>query len=1373
MAKRIFTDESLTTLVNKTKAYVDTAVSGKAATSHTHAIDSSLSSTSTNPVQNKVVQAAIQQLSDSKADKDEIGAFYVDFTDTLNGSFSSNRTFEEIYEAYNNDYSIIATINDFIMLPLLMFDNNDGFTFHTSLVEEGTMGSIAVTISPSNIVGTYMDTLTAEGIGALPADTFIPTKVSELTNDSNFVTSSVLNALNDEFDDHVGNVTSHTSSDEKTKWNSAYSHSTATHARTDATKVAKSNTNGNILINGTETVVYTHPTGTNPHGTTKADVGLGNVDNTSDANKPVSTAQQNAINAVQNNVNTLNDEFDDHVADATAHMTSTQKTQLSTAYSHSQAAHLQTEDSVTSTSTTSAATPNSVKKAYDLASTANTNATQAKTAVTTHNTATDAHNDIRLLISELSTQVNNFLDVDDTTKDELSEIIALIEANADSIEDITSGKVNVTDIINNLTTNVSNKPLSAAQGVAIKALIDALQKAVDNIVDGTTTVAKATNASSASYATNASTSTYAVNASTADYAKSANKATTASKAGTATRATNADTSTYAINAGTATYATNSGTATYATNSGTATYATKAGTATHADKATTATNAGTANYAKNAGTANTLKNLTASVTELNYMDGVTSNVQTQLDKNYSKVISRGEQLVVNGNGLMGDNTNFSSWTFDGAVANNSPGSFTKDAGSTGTLTTNEFFPVNPEKEYTFSLDAKSAKGVGKLYSMLTFFDADKNEIVAGNHIHNAASTTTLAKELKSGDTVIYLTSSTGWSTSFSYGFYMIVWNYTNSFGYTYPSGTYSRTRLTLPKNGNYLNSAKLNTTNHTITLDSAYTGATIPAGTSVSQGGDGGTYKYFPLSNTTIPATWTTYSGKISGIDYSGGNKGNMFPPGTAYAKVGFLWNYQGSGNGEQQWITNLSITDTTSVSAAANNSITGLSVSGKTITYTKGSGTTGTITTQDTVYTHPSSHAASMITGLSTVATSGNYNDLSNKPSIPTVYKEAQCTTFTSDEGTCTPAAVRKATTMFAVPKVTSTDKAITRFNGTSGAVQNSKIIIEDVTNTKDSSKKAQVIAIPAEGGKKMVYGYCTDQVDGTSFIGGVFASTATSYPYNEGLAIGGTSGNLLWKGKRVLDNDDLTTLNSSIGGKASSSHTHNYAGSTSAGGAATRAINADTATYATSAGSATNASTATYATNAGTASYSSNGAKATSATSATYASTATKAGTATRATNADTATYATKATTATYLNGSTGIAKYFRVYDSNSNTVGSFYTSTAGSTANTGTAYLTIGNGSATSVAGNARGYLRLYDATTAYTELRTSGSNGANRTVIMPNASGTMAYLNHLGRSSACTAANTSYGTYMARAIAAGTGALTAGSTTMTNGTIYFQYE
>ena len=37
----------------------------------------------------------------------------------------------------------------------------------------------------------------------------------------------------------------------------------------------------------------------------------------------------------------------------------------------------------------------------------------------------------------------------------------------------------------------------------------------------------------------------------------------------------------------------------------------------------------------------------------------------------------------------------------------------------------------------------------------------------------------------------------------------------------------------------------------------------------------------------------------------------------------------------------------------------------------------------DTVYTHPSTHPASMITGLATVATTGSYNDLTNKPTIP------------------------------------------------------------------------------------------------------------------------------------------------------------------------------------------------------------------------------------------------------------------------------------------------------------------------------------------------------------------------------------------------------
>lgn len=92
--------------------------------------------------------------------------------------------------------------------------------------------------------------------------------------------------------------------------------------------------------------------------------------------------------------------------------------------------------------------------------------------VSEHNTQLDAHNDIRLFLEELNEKVNHFLDIDDTTKDQASEIVKLIEDNREIIEQITTDKVNVTDIIDNLSTNVSNKPLSAAQGVMLKALID-------------------------------------------------------------------------------------------------------------------------------------------------------------------------------------------------------------------------------------------------------------------------------------------------------------------------------------------------------------------------------------------------------------------------------------------------------------------------------------------------------------------------------------------------------------------------------------------------------------------------------------------------------------------------------------------------------------------------------------------------------------------------------------------------------------------------------------------------------------------------------------------------------------------------------------
>ena len=100
--------------------------------------------------------------------------------------------------------------------------------------------------------------------------------------------------------------------------------------------------------------------------------------------------------------------------------------------------------------------------------------TTSESKVAAHNTGTDTHSDIRLLIQGLTDRLNALADSDDTTLDQLSEVVAYIKSNRGLIDAITTSKVSVADIIDNLATNVTNKPLSAAQGVALKAMIDAI-----------------------------------------------------------------------------------------------------------------------------------------------------------------------------------------------------------------------------------------------------------------------------------------------------------------------------------------------------------------------------------------------------------------------------------------------------------------------------------------------------------------------------------------------------------------------------------------------------------------------------------------------------------------------------------------------------------------------------------------------------------------------------------------------------------------------------------------------------------------------------------------------------------------------------------
>lgn len=136
----------------------------------------------------------------------------------------------------------------------------------------------------------------------------------------------------------------------------------------------------------------------------------------------------------------------------------------------------QLDDSVTSSSSSRAATSKAVKTAYDKAASANAE-------LHTHNSSSTSHDDIRTLVSDLTTRLNALADSDDTTLDQLSEIVAYIKNNKSLIDNVTTSKVNVSDIINSLTSTAANKPLSAKQGKVLNDLITELTATIENKLD--------------------------------------------------------------------------------------------------------------------------------------------------------------------------------------------------------------------------------------------------------------------------------------------------------------------------------------------------------------------------------------------------------------------------------------------------------------------------------------------------------------------------------------------------------------------------------------------------------------------------------------------------------------------------------------------------------------------------------------------------------------------------------------------------------------------------------------------------------------------------------------------------------------------------
>ena len=192
---------------------------------------------------------------------------------------------------------------------------------------------------------------------------------------------------------------------------------------------------------------------------------------------------------------------------------------------------VQLTNSISSGSLSTAATPNSVKVAYDKTlsvetalndeiarataaentkanianptftgtpkaptAAAGTNSTQiattafVQTSISNHNTSITTHSDIRDLISDLTSRLNALADSDDITLDQLSEIVAYIKSNRTLIENVTTNKVNVSDIVDNLTSTASNKPLSAKQGKVLSDLINSLESSLQTVGNGTITI---------------------------------------------------------------------------------------------------------------------------------------------------------------------------------------------------------------------------------------------------------------------------------------------------------------------------------------------------------------------------------------------------------------------------------------------------------------------------------------------------------------------------------------------------------------------------------------------------------------------------------------------------------------------------------------------------------------------------------------------------------------------------------------------------------------------------------------------------------------------------------------------------------------------
>lgn len=271
------------------------------------------------------------------------------------------------------------------------------------------------------------------------------------------------------------------------------------------------------------------------------------------------------------------------------------------------------------------------------------------------------------------------------------------------------------------------------------------------------------------------------------------------------------------------------------------------------------------------------------------------------------------LIINGYGELGNNTNFKDWTFLGNSGQfNDICTFScKNQPYGEAWLGDDLIPINILNEYTFSLNVKPDKDQTNYYVGFAEYDVDKNRIACCYQSVLNNTCTELTKDLKDGDTVIYLKDISAFSADKNapHRRGLIFWNYKDSQGHLYEPGVYSRNMWE-----DLYDYTGIDKAANTIKLKAAWNHGTITSGTKVSQSTAGG-YKYFVLTFTKLNADkWTNVEWKIKEkakpFEYFPNNK---FNPATKYIKFVMLPNY---GNYELRttYINSICLRDTTQAS---------------------------------------------------------------------------------------------------------------------------------------------------------------------------------------------------------------------------------------------------------------------------------------------------------------------------------------------------------------------------------------------------------------------------------------------------------------------------